>query len=89
MSKRILVTGASGTIGSTLTKLLSEACANFEILRSSGEARPGVRVASYEDVATLTEAFRGIDTLFLLFPLVENKLQLAKNAAAAAKAAGV
>ena len=89
MSNRILVTGASGTIGSTLVKLLSEAGANFEILRSKGAAAPGTRVASYEDVAALTEAFRGIDTLFLLFPLVENKLQLAKHAAAAAKAAGV
>ncbi|KPF69864.1 nucleoside-diphosphate sugar epimerase [beta proteobacterium AAP99] len=89
MSNRILVTGASGTIGSTLVKLLSEAGANFEVLRSQGSASPGTRVASYEDVAALTEAFRGIDTLFLLFPLVENKLQLAKNAAAAAKAAGV
>ncbi|MFC3148727.1 NmrA family NAD(P)-binding protein [Piscinibacterium candidicorallinum] len=89
MSNRILVTGASGTIGSTLVKLLSEAGANFEVLRSKGAATPGTRVASYEDVAALTEAFRGVDTLFLLFPLVENKLQLAKNAAAAAKAAGV
>jgi uncharacterized protein YbjT (DUF2867 family) len=89
MSNRILVTGASGTIGSALTELLTEAGANFDILRSSGEPGTGVRVASYKDVAALTEAFRGIDTLFLLFPLVENKRELARNAAAAAKAAGV
>ena len=59
-------------------------------------SKPGVTIAGvetrhgdFESVASLTAAFNGIDTLFLLFPLVENKVDLAKYAAEAAKAAGV
>jgi uncharacterized protein YbjT (DUF2867 family) len=48
-----------------------------------------VRVASFEDVASLTKAFTGIKTLFVLLPLMANKLELASNVATAAKAAGV
>jgi uncharacterized protein YbjT (DUF2867 family) len=91
MSNKILVTGASGNIGQPLIAALSAAKADFAVLRSKASAADGIetRVASFDDVAALTQAFTGIDTLFLLFPLVENKLTLAKNAIAAAKAAAV
>lgn len=89
MTSTILITGASGNIGTPLVQQLKAAGVAFDVLRSHGQAQPGTRVASYDDVAALTRAFTGIDTLFLLLPLVENKLQLAKNAVAAAKAAGV
>lgn len=92
MSNKILVTGASGNIGQPLVAELKSRNADFAVVRSkSGTPIDGVetRVADFSDVASLTAAFRGIDTLFLLFPLVENKLELAKNAAIAAKAAGV
>jgi uncharacterized protein YbjT (DUF2867 family) len=91
MSK-ILVTGATGTIGSQLVKQLQAAKADFAVMvRDAAHAPAGVpaRVADWEDVPALTAAMRGFDTVFLLFPLVPNKVQLAKNAAAAAKAAGV
>lgn len=92
MANRILVTGASGNIGSVLVQELKASGADFAVMTS----KPGTTIAGVEtrhgdfgSVASLTAAFKGIDTLFLLFPLVENKLELAKNAAAAAKAAGV
>lgn len=91
MSK-ILVTGATGTIGSELVKQLQAAKADFAVMvRSAAKAPTGVatRIADWDDVAALTAAMRGFDTVFLLLPLQANKLELAKNAAAAAKAAGV
>lgn len=94
MTNKILITGASGNIGQPLVAALKAAKADFAILRSKHDSSNSaggteVRVASFDDVDALTKAFSGIDTLFLLFPLVENKLALAANAAAAAKAAGV
>jgi uncharacterized protein YbjT (DUF2867 family) len=92
MANTILVTGASGTIGTQLTAQLRAAGANFEVMTSKATDSAGAvraRQASFEDVAQLTSAFQGIDTLFVLLPLVPNKVQLARNVAAAAKAAGV
>lgn len=90
MTQRILVTGATGNIGTPLVQQLRSAGADFAVMRSQGIATgEGVRVASYEDVNALTRAFDGMDTVFLLLPLVENKLQLARNAAEAARRAGV
>ena len=85
----ILVTGASGNIGTPLVQQLRAAGSHFSVLRSQGPNAAGVRVASYNDVDALTRAFEGVDTLFLLLPLVENKLALAANAALAAQRAGV
>lgn len=92
MSNKILVTGATGNIGSALVQELKASGADFAVMTS----KPGVNIAGVEtrqgdfsSVASLTAAFTGIDTLFLLFPLVENKVELARNAAAAAKVAGV
>jgi uncharacterized protein YbjT (DUF2867 family) len=89
MANKILVTSASGNIGKPLVAELKALGADFAIMSSKTSSDANVRVADFNDVASLEKAFAGIDTLFLLFPLVENKLQLAKNAAAAAKAAGV
>jgi uncharacterized protein YbjT (DUF2867 family) len=92
MENTILVTGASGTIGTQLTAQLRAAGANFEVMTSKATGSLGgvhARQASFEDVAQLTSAFQGIDTLFVLLPLVPHKVQLARNVAAAAKAAGV
>ena len=62
---------------------------NFSVLRSKGPANAATRIASCNDVDALTRPFEGEDTLFLLLPLVENKLALAANAAVAAQRAGV
>ena len=92
MSYKILVTGATGNIGSALVNELKASGADFVVMTS----KPGVVVAGVEtrhgdftNVASLTAAFEGVDTLFLLFPLVENKVELARNAATAATAARV
>jgi uncharacterized protein YbjT (DUF2867 family) len=87
MSNNILITGATGTIGSELVKQLQAAQVPFETMSSKPGA--GRRVASFESVEQLTQAFAGIDTLFVLLPLVPNKLDLARNVAQAAQAAGV
>ena len=86
---KILVTGASGNIGTQLIQNLKSQDANFEIMRSKASSEGAARIASYTDVASLKTAFAGIDTLFVLLPLVPDKLQLARNVAEAAKAVGV
>lgn len=87
----LLVTGATGNIGRALVPLLQNAGAKVIAGSRSGEAVNGApgRVIDYNDRAALEAAFQDVDTLFLLFPLVPNKRELARNAVAAARAAGV
>jgi uncharacterized protein YbjT (DUF2867 family) len=92
MSHRILVTGATGHVGSELVRVLQQRKADFAVMASpSGRSAPGVLAVEgdFADRASLERAFRGFDVLFLLLPLVPNKLELARNAVAAAQAAGV
>ncbi|SKC64827.1 Uncharacterized conserved protein YbjT, contains NAD(P)-binding and DUF2867 domains [Burkholderia sp. YR290] len=91
MSNTILVTGATGTVGRELVKALKAAGANVIAMSSTGKAIEGVetRHADLADPASLAPALRGIDTLFLLLPLKANMVELARNAVAAARAAGV
>lgn len=93
---RILVTGASGNIGRPLLTALKAQNANVKAMSSKAIAAATTAGATANSVAgdfadptSLQLAFAGIDTLFLLLPLVPNKLDLARNAVAAAKAAGV
>ncbi len=84
---RILVTGASGSIGSRLLQQLQERGAHNVAAMGS---KPGAAVqGDFHDPASLRRAFDGVHTLFLLLPLVPDKLQLADNAVAAARAVGV
>jgi uncharacterized protein YbjT (DUF2867 family) len=92
MTSKILLTGATGTIGTELVKQLKHRGVAFSIMT----ARPGRGIAGatevlgdFADPATLTRAFAGVDTLFLLFPFAPNAIDLARNAVAAAQAAGV
>lgn len=91
MKNTILLTGATGTIGSELTRSLKAAGADFIVGSRSGRAVDGVpgRAVDFADPASLAQAFAGIDTLFVLLPLVENKVELARNVIAAARRAGV
>jgi uncharacterized protein YbjT (DUF2867 family) len=83
----ILVTGASGTIGRALVAELRSRGADFAVMgRQHG---PGLVQGDFADAASLERAFQGVDTLFLLLPLVPGKVQLARNAVQAARAAGV
>ena len=87
----ILVTGATGNIGREVVRLLVDAHENVFAGSRTGKEQQGAagRPVDFENVDSLTAAFRGIDTLFLLFPLVPNKIKFAQNAVEAAKRAGV
>ena len=87
----ILVTGATGNIGRALIAELQSLGATPIAGSPSGESVLGApgRAVDFGDPASLVEAFKGIDTLFLLFPLIPEKIELARNAAAAAREAGV
>jgi uncharacterized protein YbjT (DUF2867 family) len=87
MTTPILVTGASGTIGSELVKQLNDRGAKFSVM--SSKAGTGKVFGDFADPASLRSAFAGVHTLFLLFPLAPNSLELAHNAVEAAKASGV
>jgi len=91
MSNTILITGASGTIGRELVQLLKASGASVVAGSSSGKTVDGVptRHVDFADPASLTRAFDGIDTLFLLLPLQANMVELARNAIAAARACNV
>jgi uncharacterized protein YbjT (DUF2867 family) len=86
-TNRILVTGASGNIGRELVAQLKARGADFAVMSSkAGAARVH---GDFADRASLERAFKGFDTLFLLLPLVPNKVALAENAIAAAQSAGI
>lgn len=87
----ILVTGATGNIGRALIQRLMSAGATVIAGSPRGESVAGApgRVVKFEDPASLKQAFDGVDRLFLLLPLVPGKIELARNAVNAAKAAGV
>lgn len=90
MSSAIFVTGASGTIGSALQQALARSGLDVT-WGSHSRPLPGLpsRPLDYSDPASLRQAFAGHQVLFLLLPLVEDKLEWARNAIEAAKAAGV
>lgn len=93
---KILVTGATGTIGSQVAASLLDADADVRVgLRSveKGEALAarGAEVVhfDFEDPSTYARAFEGVDRVFLLSPFVEEFVAHVDEAAKAAKAAGV
>ncbi len=87
----ILVTGATGNIGRALIAELHALGASPIAGSPTGESVLGSagRKVDFSDPTSLAAAFAGVDTLFLLFPLVPEKIRLAQNAADAARAAGV
>jgi uncharacterized protein YbjT (DUF2867 family) len=87
MTSPLLVTGASGTIGSELVQQLRARGADFAVM--SSKPGPGKVYGDFADPASLRSAFAGVHTLFLLFPLTPDSFELARNAVEAAKAAGV
>jgi uncharacterized protein YbjT (DUF2867 family) len=87
----VLVTGATGTVGRALVARLQALGARVIAGSPRGAdvaGAPGRRV-DFTDGASLAEAFRGVDRLFLLFPLVPGMVAMARAAVDAARAAGV
>lgn len=91
MAQRILITGASGTIGSAVVSALEARGIAFSVMRSQKLAASPhpVVLGDYSQPTTLREAFAGFDVVFLLQPLVPDLVAHGHNAIAAAKAAGV
>jgi len=101
MAETILVTGATGTVGSEVVKqLLSYKGQKEEDIIVKAAARSanddtfrnlGVQVVQldYNKPDTLSAALRGIDKLFLLTPFQSNMVDLTSNLVNEAKNAGV
>lgn len=90
----LLIAGAAGTIGRALCAELARGGVAFDVLSSRADAAlpagaTRVRVGDYARPDMLAAAFEGVDTLFLVLPLVPGKRDLARHVAAAARAAGV
>jgi uncharacterized protein YbjT (DUF2867 family) len=90
----ILVTGATGLIGSELVRLLSQAGVPARALvRNQNQAQklPGITwvVGDLARPETLTTAFEGAKKVFLLTHYFEDMVELQHNAISAARAAGV
>lgn len=83
----ILVTGATGTIGSHVVRLLTERGVPFRAMSRS--ERPGGMRADFDDPASLARAVAGVDTVFLVTvpptPTADHDIALIT----AARAAGV
>jgi uncharacterized protein YbjT (DUF2867 family) len=95
----ILVTGATGTLGSEVVKQLSSATLTVNIkaavhsTQNVKKLKDGDRVEvvliDYNKPETLKEALNQVDKLFLLTPDVPNAHELASNMAIEAKKAGI
>jgi len=75
----ILVTGATGNIGSAVTARLAEAGADVRALTRSPDklkAPKGVRAVAGDltDIPSIRAAFEGVDTLFLLNAVTPDEL---------------
>lgn len=92
MTQRILITGATGTIGQALVDVLRQRGIAFTAMTSRSAQRiadaPTVQ-GDFGDPASLRRAFEGFDTVFLLLPLTPQLPAHGKNAIEAALAAGV
>lgn len=90
----IVVTGATGTIGSDLVRLLSEAGREVRALTRDPGVQPDVPGVTWvrgdlRDRPALTDMFAGADTLFLLTGNTDDMVRLQENALHAAREAGV
>jgi len=92
MAHRILVTGASGNIGSEIIKILKAKNADFSAASLGHHDYPAdIRSLQfdYAHAGLLETAFEGVETLFLLIPLAPEMVEYARNAVQAAREAGV
>lgn len=99
MVEKILVTGATGTVGSEVIKQLSSATIDVNI-KAAGHSVENVKKIiksvsvepiqiDYNKPETLKEALNDIDKLFLVTPDTSNAPELASNLVTEAKKAGI
>lgn len=98
MKETILVTGATGTLGSEVVKLLSNESANYSVkagVHSIENAKkidfPGVEIVQidYNKPESLTQAFGEIDKIFVLTHPSPNTVEQESNMVKEAKKAGI
>ena len=96
MEKTVLVTGATGTIGRDVAKILSENAVPIRAgVRDQAKARKqfGADIAlatfDFEDAASFPGALKGVEKVFLLPPLMPNQVEVTNAFVDAAKRAGV
>lgn len=92
----ICITGAGGTVGSEVHKQLNQTKSRFRLAYFSTKKADRARsdghdaaVIDYRQPDTLTAAFAGCETLFLLGPNELNQVELELNAVQAAQSAGI
>jgi uncharacterized protein YbjT (DUF2867 family) len=98
MTETILVTGATGTVGSEVVKQLISAKGERRDIKAAARSANdstfrnlGVQVLEldYNKPDTISAALRGVDKLFLLTPFQSNMVDLTSNLVNEAKKAGV
>src|SRR5207302_5795386 len=96
MSRPVLVTGATGTIGRDVARRLSEQGVAVRAgVRDQAKARKqlGSDIAlvpfDFENEKTFSEVLDGVEKVFLLPPLLPNQLEVTNAFVDAAKHAGV
>ena len=96
MAKTILVTGATGTVGRDVVKLLSKKGATVRAgVRDQAKARPrfdddiALVPFDFENEGSFAGALNGVAKVFLLPPLLQNQVELTNTFVDAAKRAGV
>jgi len=96
MAKTVLVTGATGTVGRDVAKLLSKKGAAVRAgVRDQAKARQrfdddiALATFDFEDDSSFAGALDGVAKVFLLPPLLPNQVQLTSTFVDAAKRAGV
>jgi uncharacterized protein YbjT (DUF2867 family) len=96
MTKRILVIGATGTVGRNVIACLAKRNAPTRAaVRDTTKARREfgesieVTAFDFEDVASFAPALEGIDKVFVLPPLIPNEVEVTNALVDAAKSGGV
>jgi uncharacterized protein YbjT (DUF2867 family) len=89
----ILVTGATGTIGSSTVKALKAQGARFKVGTRSPDKLQGQGVETvlfdWDKPETFAPALQGVEKLFLLTPISEKQVEYTQSLVDAAKKAGV
>src|SRR6266700_5344628 len=96
MEKTVLVTGATGTVGRDVAKLLSKKGAAVRAgVRDQAKARQrfddniALATFDFEDEGSFAGALDGVAKVFLLSPLLPNQVELTNAFVDAAKRAGI
>lgn len=92
MSKKIFLAGATGNIGTHVIHYLQERKVEFTIGVTSENPKwenYNTSIIDFADKQSMIKALEGVETLFILFPLIDGVQAFAKNSLEAAQESGV